>query len=367
MNDDDDGVESTPDEFDAGPDITPVYTQAGLDDLLRREDFIRNNRDTAAEEMRRIRVSREWKLHRNETGGQRFDTYDDYCGHIYGESRQWVTREIHRYEAGKILAELYGETVPKLTRWAAQGLFSSGLQAAGGMRTVLQEAKDDGVKLTSLNLRTIISRRVTFADGVAAKTYDQYKQDCELWQLTFNSLNDIVEDEDIVYDSIYEIRDLPDGLKATNTFIEDVLARSKRKKKFPGSTITKYLSGETLKMLCAKLVDILKPQPEPEIIKFPSGVDSTPEADIEAAPKAARRANKAAKAPAIAPEADPVADEDADAEKPPAIIQEAIERIEHIAAMQRGQLDQEALYKLIALQKKLKTLIRNIKVNLFGG
>ena len=70
---------------------------------------------------------------------------------------------------------------------AAQGLLTGRLQEAGGLRAVLEEAKEDGVPLDRDHLREIVNRRAEFnhysKDGTqgvtkpAAMTYADYKKD----------------------------------------------------------------------------------------------------------------------------------------------------------------------------------------------
>ncbi len=160
---------------------TLAFTKKDRSDLDVLEKKVDSGTRQAAEAIRAIRWRQLWRLIVDDQGKQRYPNFDDYCHDRLGHSRQWVTHLtnwLRVMEEGEAL----GISVP-LTVKAAQGLLNGSLSKAGGLRAVLEEAKENGVPMDRDHLREIVLRRTEFQDGEegmskpAARTYADYRQD----------------------------------------------------------------------------------------------------------------------------------------------------------------------------------------------
>ena len=163
-----------------------AFTEKDERDLPILENKASGGLRESAQAYREIRVRQLWKLLKDDAGEQLYSTFDEYCSERLGHSRQWVTHLTNWLRVVEELERL-GMAVPHLTVKAAQGLLTARLDEAGGLRAVLQEAKEDGVPLDRDHLREIVLRRADFSylsdaeykgyDKPAAKTYADYKRD----------------------------------------------------------------------------------------------------------------------------------------------------------------------------------------------
>lgn len=178
------GVEGE-DEADGEPEI--AFTGQDRKDFLLLEQKAEGGLLQSAKAIREIRQRQLWRLAEDDHGQPlNHASFEEYCQDRLGHSRQWVT---HLTNWLRIMEELeaLGFPVPHLTVKAAQGLLIGRLQEAGGLRAVLEEAKEDGVPLDRDHLREIVIRRADFnywsQDGIeaitkpAATTYAEYKKD----------------------------------------------------------------------------------------------------------------------------------------------------------------------------------------------
>lgn len=164
-----------------------TFTEKDRRDLPLLEKRVEGKLREAAEAIREIRQRQLWRLCEDDHGQRvNYPNFEAYCQDHLGHSRQWVT---HLTNWLRITEELDSLkiSVPHLTVKAAQGLLIGRLQDAGGLRAVLDEAKEDGVPLDRDHLREIVIRRANFnywskdeTEGVnkpAATAYADYKKD----------------------------------------------------------------------------------------------------------------------------------------------------------------------------------------------
>lgn len=212
----------------------------------------------SAQAYREIRVRQLWKLLTNHAGEQRYSSFDEYCSDRLGHSRQWVTHLTNWLRVVEELERL-GMAVPHLTVKAAQGLLTARLDEAGGLRAVLQEAKEDGVPLDRDHLREIVLRRADFSylsdaeykgdDKPAAKTYAEYKNDLAAVKEMGSGPTD------------YGITDRAKALDGD--FAENLVALCQQEKKLPSKDrLLAGLTGDVLKCVVGKLKTIAEEQAE---------------------------------------------------------------------------------------------------------
>lgn len=178
-------AEGEDDQEAEGKEVT--FTEKDRQDLPVLEKRVEGKLREAAQAIREIRQRQLWQLCEDDQGERiNYPNFEAYCQDHLGHSRQWVT---HLTNWLRIMEELDSLKfpVPHLTVKAAQGLLVGRLQDAGGLRAVLEEAKEDGVPLDRDSLREIVLRRADFnywsndgKEGVnkpAAPTYAEYKRD----------------------------------------------------------------------------------------------------------------------------------------------------------------------------------------------
>ncbi|HEX3655112.1 MAG TPA: hypothetical protein VHV55_04875 [Pirellulales bacterium] len=164
-----------------------AFTEGDKKEFGLLEQKVGSGKRQAFEALREIRQRQLWKLVKDEQGKQLYQTFDAYCEERWGHSRQWVTHGTNWLFITEEM-ELLGITdPPHLSVKAAQGLLIGRLEDAGGLRVMLQEAREDSVPLDQDHLREIVLRRADFnywsKDGTeyvnkpAAKTYAEYKKD----------------------------------------------------------------------------------------------------------------------------------------------------------------------------------------------
>lgn len=180
------GLDAYEDDVDEETESAVSFTEKDQKDLPLLEKRVVGKLREAAEALREIRQRQLWRLLLNEQGNQLFANFDEYCNERLGHTRQWVTHltnwlsiaeELERLDLGQI----------HLTVKAAQALTNERLGEAGGLRAVLEEAKQDSVPLDQTHLREIVLRRANYnfyskdgREGItkpAAQTYDEYKHD----------------------------------------------------------------------------------------------------------------------------------------------------------------------------------------------
>lgn len=168
--------------------VEPVFTPEDEAALSRLEARVLAGVREAFTALREIRQRQLWKLIKDEQGRRKYKTFDAYVGERWGHTRQWVTHGTNWLTITETLEQAGIADPPHLSVDAAQGLLPGRLTEAGGLLAVLQEAKEDGVRLTKDNLKEIVLRRATYnadsrSDGPrrpAASTYAEYKKDCQV-------------------------------------------------------------------------------------------------------------------------------------------------------------------------------------------
>ncbi len=174
-------------EDEPGGEPKPAFTGEDRKALLLLEKRAEGGLLQSAKAIREIRQRQLWRLAEDDHGQPlNYASFEEYCQDRLGHTRQWVTHLTNWLRIREELDAL-GFPVPHLTVKAAQGLLTGRLQDAGGLRAVLEEAKDDGVPLDRDHLREIVVRRADYSywskdgtEGVtkpAAKSYADYKQD----------------------------------------------------------------------------------------------------------------------------------------------------------------------------------------------
>jgi hypothetical protein len=164
-----------------------TFSEKDKKDLPLLEQKIETGSRQAFEALREIRQRQLWRLIRNDDDEQSYGTFDDYCEERMGHSRQWVTHATNWLNITEEMERLGITDPPRLTVKAAQGLLAGRLKDAGGLRAVLEEAKQDSVPLKRDDLREIVLRRADYnywsrdgQEGInkpAAKSYAEYKHD----------------------------------------------------------------------------------------------------------------------------------------------------------------------------------------------
>ncbi len=245
-------VEDEDEQDEQDKEIT--FTEKDRKDLPILEQRIKGGLQGAAEAIRAIRWRQLWRLLRDNAGNQLYLNFEAYCQDRLGHSRQWVT---HLTNWLRIVEELeaIGFPVPQLTVKAAQGLLNGRLKDAGGLRAVLEEAKEAGVPFDRDHLREIVLRRADYhywstegKEGVtkpAAKTYAEYKKDLT----TVKELGDGQTSWDVVQRA-----------KALEgDFADNLVTLCRRERKLPkANNLLTLLTGEPLKEVVSRLKEVGK-------------------------------------------------------------------------------------------------------------
>ena len=232
-----------------------TFTEKDRKDLPLLEKRVEGKLREAAQAIREIRQRQLWRLCEDDQGQRvNYPNFEAYCQDHLGHSRQWVT---HLTNWLRIMEELdrLKFPVPHLTVKAAQGLLIGRLQDAGGLRAVLEEAKDDGAPLDRDSLREIVLRRADFnfwsKDGKegftkpAAKNYAEFKKDLAL----VKELGEDRTDYGIIAKAKELEGDLGDNLVS--------LCQQERKMPKPDSLLA-MLTGKTLEDVVSRLKDVGK-------------------------------------------------------------------------------------------------------------
>jgi hypothetical protein len=249
-----DGTEADEDEEEI-----VAFSEQDRKDLTRLETQIDASTREQAEALREIRRRQLWRLEKDDLGGQRYASFEVYCRDRWGHPRQWVTHLtnwLRVVEEGERL----GIRVP-LTIKAAQGLLIGRLREAGGLRAVLEDAKEDGVPLDRDHLREIVLRRADFSywskEGKAgstkpaAKTYAKYKQDLA----TIREIANARSDNSVVGKAQQLDGDFPENLVA--------LCEKERVLPRPDQLLA-VLTGRALEEVVSRLTDLAKEAAEIE-------------------------------------------------------------------------------------------------------
>jgi hypothetical protein len=188
-------VEGDPDDEDEGD---PDFTDRDCQDLTVLERQAKTAGLEEAKALREIRQRQLWKSIKDEDGKRRYQTFDDYCQERLGHTRQFVTQRCNWLARMELLASCRakGFDVPAvLNPTACNSLYRLDLcghfrgtdaeKEEQGLRAVLCEAVNDGLKLTGDNLRTVCERLKAYygalgSDKPAAPTYADYKDDCKM-------------------------------------------------------------------------------------------------------------------------------------------------------------------------------------------
>ncbi len=234
-----------------------TFTEKDRKDLPLLEQRADSGGRQQAEAIREIRQRQLWRLILDDDGQQLFSTFEEYCQDRLGHPRQWVT---HLTNWLRVLEEMDRLGIKeRLTVKAAQGLLFGRLEIAGGLRAVLEEAKEDGVTLDRDHLREIVIRRAEFnywstdgKDGItkpAATNYAEYKKDLA----TVKELGDGPSSSDVVTKAKALDGDLA----------ENIVAICKQERVLPRpESLLVVLTGEGLKQLVGRLKDLGREQAE---------------------------------------------------------------------------------------------------------
>lgn len=252
-------LEEDTDEGDEKLQIT--FTEQDRRDLALLEKKAEGKLREAALALREIRQRQLWRLAEDEDGKPlNYPNFETYCQDHLGHSRQWVTH-LTNWLRIKEEADALGLPVPHLTVKAAQGLLNGRLQDAGGLRAVLEEAKEDGAPFDRDHLREIVLRRADYnrssgegAEGVtkpAARSYAEYKKDLA----TVKELGDGQTSWDVVQRAKALGGDLGDNLVALCRQ-ERVLPRA--------DNLLAVLTGEALEGVVTRLKAVGKERAEIE-------------------------------------------------------------------------------------------------------
>jgi hypothetical protein len=248
-------VEGEDEEKDEAEQID--FTEKDRKDLPLLEQRAENGGRQQAEAIREIRQRQLWRLILDDEGKQLYSNFEDYCQDRLGHPRQWVT---HLTNWLRILEEMDRLGIKeRLTVKAAQGLLIGRLQDAGGLRAVLEEAKEDSVPLDRDHLREIVLRRADFnywsQDGIegitkpAATTYAEYKKDLA----AVKELGDGQSSSDVVTKAKALDGDLA----------ENIVAICKQERTLPRpSSLLAVLTGTALQELVRRLKDLGQEQVE---------------------------------------------------------------------------------------------------------
>jgi hypothetical protein len=251
--------EEDSDEEDQKPSIS--FTEQDRRDLALLEKKAEGRLREAAQALREIRQRQLWRLAEDEDGKPlNYPNFETYCQDHLGHSRQWVTH-LTNWLRIKEEADALGLPVPHLTVKAAQGLLNGRLQDAGGLRAVLEEAKEEGVAFDRDHLREIVLRRADYnrssaegTEGVtkpAARSYAEYKKDLA----TVKELGNGQTSWDVVQRAKALGGDLGDNLVALCRQ-ERVLPRA--------DNLLAVLTGEALEGVVSRLKEVGKERAEIE-------------------------------------------------------------------------------------------------------
>lgn len=236
-----------------------AFTEQDKRDLPVLEEKLEAGSRQAFEALREIRQRQLWRLVLNDHDEQCYETFDDYCEERLGHSRQWVTHATNWLTIAEEMERLGITDPPRLTVKAAQGLLAGRLKEAGGLRAVLEEAKQDGVPLRRDDLREIVLRRANYnhwsKDGregytkPAAQTYAEYKHDLAVVKQLGNGGSYTLFDEAITAagNESSQGTGLPDAL----------VALAQQKQKLPdGDRLLANFTGVALEELVERLKDV---------------------------------------------------------------------------------------------------------------
>ncbi len=262
-NDYEDYEEGTDDENQsAGKEVTQKdqkdFTPKDQKDFVALEARITAGKRQAFESLRAIRWRQLWRLILDGQEKQLYSSFDAYCEDRWGHTRQWVT---HGTNWLRIMEELegLGFPVPHLTVKAAQGLLSDRLAEAGGLRAVLDEAKEDGVPLDRDHLREIVVRRADYNylskegyqgnERPAAKTYAEYKMDLVM----VNNMGD----------GPCTHRIIDDAQKLDGNFADNLVSLCQQQRTLPRpNLLMTVLTGKALEEVVGRLKAVISDQAE---------------------------------------------------------------------------------------------------------
>jgi hypothetical protein len=241
------------------PDGERKITERDRRDFPRLEKQVHGAIRQAAEAYREIRQRQLWQLIQDENGKQLYQSFEEYCQDRHGHPRQWVTHLTNWLAKTEEMERLGIKDPPHLSVRAAQGLLAGRLKEAGGLRAVLEEAKEDGVPFDRDHLREIVLRRAEFncrsKEGgslkPAAETYAEYKADLEM----VKELGDGQTSWDVVNRAKTLDGDFSDNL-VTLCQQERVLPRT--------DNLLAVLTGESLRGAVNRLKDVGKEQADIE-------------------------------------------------------------------------------------------------------
>lgn len=174
-------------EDDETTDVQIAFTEKDKADFVLIEKQVESGGRQEAEAMREIRKRQLWRLAVDSDDKPiLYANFKEYCEERWGHTPQWVTHQTNWLAITEEMERLGITDPPHLSVRAAQGL-SGRLKDAGGLRTVLEEAKQDGLPMDRDSLREIVLRRANYnyysKEGTpgetkpAAQTYAAYKLD----------------------------------------------------------------------------------------------------------------------------------------------------------------------------------------------
>ncbi len=234
-----------------------TFTEKDRKDLPALEKKLTSGTRQTAEAYRAIRKRQLWRLLRDELGNQLYSTFDAFCENRHSHTRQWVTHLTNWLTITEELERL--GIKEQLSVRAAQGLLFGRLQKAGGLRAVLEEAKEDGVPLDRDALREIVLRRADFnynskhsgPGKPVAKTYAAYKKDLA----TVAELGDYKADYNII----------PTAQKAEGDFADNLVVACQREHFLPPpQKLLIVLTGKALEDVVGKHKEVAEEAAEIE-------------------------------------------------------------------------------------------------------
>jgi hypothetical protein len=254
------GIEEAEADVDEEAEEKEVtFSERDKKDLPSLEKKITSGTRQTADAYRAIRRRHLWRMHKDDHGIQLFSTFDAYCENRHGHTRQWVTHLTNWLTITEELERL--GIKEQLSVRAAQGLLPGRLKDAGGLRAVLDEAKEDGVPLDRDALRVIVLRRADYnywskegkegGSKPAAKTYAAYKRDLA----TVADLGDYKGDYDII----------STAQKAEGDFADNLVAACQQEHVLPPSQkLLVHLTGKALEDVVGRLKEVAKENAEIE-------------------------------------------------------------------------------------------------------
>jgi hypothetical protein len=247
-------VEYEPDDGDEfeNAEAIDTFTEKDEADLPVLEKTFGGGQRGSIAAGREIRRRQLWRLSKDADGNPRnYKTFGEYAEAELGHTKEWLTQQTN-WLAVEEAKDRVGITTP-LSVHAAQALCSYRLPDAGGLKAVLEEARENG-GMSAVNLKTIIDRRADFFSAdedddrrPAAKSYAEYKADL----VTLNKLGSTTR-------RMTDFGIVEEARKLSGMFSDNLVALCKTENKLPAKQLLlAAFTGDVLDDVVCRLQEIV--------------------------------------------------------------------------------------------------------------